>query len=200
VVRAARGFAWERRLDGVPLGPDPDRSALVPAVVARLRHAAARPTDRPVPRDELVEMIATNLGRAGLGCPALEAFPRDGVPTVEIDGRMAAHEWLATPLGVVKCDGFDHCADHFFPGCQDLAWDVAGVALELGPDVRDAALHALGDGALARRVPWYELAYAAFRLGYATLARDGAEGEELGRWEREVARWRGAAADWGAGQ
>ena len=51
-------------------------------------------------------------------------------PAVIIDGHLAPWEWLQTPRGVVKVDTAEHGDDHFQPGPQDIAWDVAGVLAE----------------------------------------------------------------------
>ena len=55
--------------------------------------------------------------------------PQEGV-VVAIDGRMLPHEWLETRMAIVKADALDHHDDHFFPGCQDIAWDIAGASVE----------------------------------------------------------------------
>lgn len=186
------GFLVVDRLDGVPLvHPSP---ALVDAICARLQAARAMPSDRPVPVDELLVMIETNYRESGLAVPrvARSGLLGDG-GTVAVDGRLAAHEWLSTATGLVKTDGVDHCDDHFFPGFQDLAWDVAGAGIELGSAVRSAVLARLGDRDLARRVPFYEVAYAAWRLGYTTLARDAVSGAERQRWDAELVRVTAAA-------
>jgi hypothetical protein len=96
---------------------------------------------------------------------------------VALDGRMLLHEWIRTPDGYLKTDAIDHHQDHFFPGCQDIAWDVAAAALELGLDGKPR--HELvtryrslsGDHTITSRIPAYAVFYLAFRLGYATLAR-----------------------------
>jgi hypothetical protein len=92
------------------------------------------------------------------------------------DARMQAHEWLRTSNGYVKTDAFDHYDDHFFPGCQDIAWDVAGAVYELDLDLsarrrlveRYRALS--GDRTVGSRLPQYAACYLAYRLGYTSLA------------------------------
>src|SRR5436853_406434 len=56
---------------------------------------------------------------------------------IVVDGRMNPHEWLGTADGrLLKTDGATHGDDHFFPGPTDIAWDIAGAAVEwnLHPD------------------------------------------------------------------
>jgi hypothetical protein len=61
--------------------------------------------------------------------PALEAKVR----RVHTDNRMRRHEWLALPDGrILKTDALDHSAAHDLVGCQDIAWDVVGAAVEWG--------------------------------------------------------------------
>jgi hypothetical protein len=89
---------------------------------------------------------------------------------------MLPHEWIRTSGGYLKTDAVHHHDDHFFPGCQDIAWDVAGTCLEfnLGPRERQQLIERYrllsGDSTIAARLPLHALTYLAFRLGYATLA------------------------------
>jgi hypothetical protein len=54
------------------------------------------------------------------------------VRRVETDNRLHAWEWLRTPDGrLLKTDALDHHAGHDLIGCQDIAWDIAGAAVEL---------------------------------------------------------------------
>src|SRR5207237_10293543 len=56
---------------------------------------------------------------------------------VVVDRRMKPHESLGTADGrLLKTDGATHGDDHFFPGPTDIAWDIAGAAVEwnLHPD------------------------------------------------------------------
>ena len=113
-------------------------------------------------------------GRAG----ALERYRAryEGARPVWLDGRMLPHEWLRTPAGYVKTDGVGHGDDHFFPGPQNTAWDVAAFSLEFRLDEPTTRAFAgavsarTGDAGLAGRLPFFVAAYAAFRLGYASLA------------------------------
>jgi hypothetical protein len=97
-------------------------------------------------------------------------------PAVALDARMAPHEWLLTPHGPVKTDSAEHADDHFYPGPADVAWDLAAAAEEWRLDASAARcliaryVRESGDATVARRLPFYRLAYLAFRLGYVTLA------------------------------
>jgi hypothetical protein len=98
---------------------------------------------------------------------------------------------------LLKVDALDHGHDHFFPGPQNPAWDLAAASLELG--LSDAGtrrmMHAYrrisGDTAAEARVPAYQLAYAAFRAGYASMAAETLAGTpDAGRFGRVLARYR----------
>src|SRR5262249_28757763 len=48
-----------------------------------------------------------------------------------VDGRMQPWEWISAGHGAfVKTDALDHGDNHFFPGPCDVAWDIAGIAVE----------------------------------------------------------------------
>jgi hypothetical protein len=111
---------------------------------------------------------------------------------VTIDGRLTAHEWIRTHADLVKADGVEHHDDHFFPGCQDAAWDVAGACVELCDDndaralLIDAYASRSGDASPRERLPYWELAYLAFRAGYTAVAASSlkgtADGTGMRRW------------------
>ncbi len=91
------------------------------------------------------------------------------------DGRMQPYKWRALDGGWIKLDASTHGDDHFFPGPTDIAWDLAGVCVEwqLSADCREFFLSKYrqisGDNP-APRLPEFEVAYAAFRLGWARMA------------------------------
>jgi hypothetical protein len=140
--------------------------------------------------DELAAMIETNGGEAGvpidtktLGSVALST----STERTSIDGRMMPHEWIETAAGFTKVDALDHHDDDFVPGCRDIAWDVAGTCVECDLDPRAAEYFvsiyrdASGDLDIARRLPFYEAAYTAYRLGYARMASEAIPDEEDAR-------------------
>lgn len=167
------------------------------------RYAACLTRTFPAAReshpDVLHRMIETNLREADgtLRVPPLAAFDRsvhDAAATA-VDGRMLAHEFVRTAGGVVKTDALDHAADHFFPGPQDIAWDLAAFEAEFRLDLQ-ASDHLLrrfaghtGDSSIGRRMPFYRLAYAAFQLGYAAMAAeslgDTGDGQRFARRRAE---------------
>jgi hypothetical protein len=160
----------------------------------------------PSPADagSIIAMIRTNV-RELLGADLL-SFASAAVrlqrvfeeaPASDIDGRMQAYEWVRTSAGLLKVDGLDHGHDHFFPGPQNPAWDLAAASLELGlsdAGVRwmvDAYRRICGDADAEARMPAYQLAYAAFRAGYASMAAEALAGTpEADRFALVLTRYR----------
>jgi hypothetical protein len=176
----ANGSLSLQFVDGQPCSQASQR--LIDAVAAHLSFLTTRfPATRSPGADAMIEMATTNV-RLGLGdhAPAfdLERYrpALDGAPCAAIDGRMLPHEWVETGRAFVKVDALDHHNDHFFPGTQDAGWDLAAAVFEFDLDrsERDrlvgAYAAASGDRDVAARLPFYAVAYPAFRLGYATLA------------------------------
>ena len=211
----AHGFLIQPFHEGRPgriEAPEELLAAMANYLAGVRRHCPARenPTD-------LLPMVETNVSE-GLGPAAATSARRrlavllpDVEPTA-LDARMFPHEWLRTAAGWQKADAYDHCDDHFYPGPQDIAWDLAGVCLEfrLSPDARRALLEgykmASGDRHIGRRLPGFAVAYLAFHLGYDTLAAEQLSGTGDGeRFQRRATRYRrllarelspGAEADW----
>jgi hypothetical protein len=212
----AHGFVVFPFLAGTPVSPQLTDPRLVDVVAAYLAHLCREQAAEPSVSDSsLRQMIAVNVAE-GLGDSWLEKIdsqlPSDAWTEhpVALDGRMLPHEWIRTASGFLKTDAMDHHDDHFFPGCQDIAWDVASAALELGLD--DGARHYLveryrvlsGDRSIASRLHTYAVSYLGYRLGYATLAAgvlgnspDGSRfGSEVRRYRRLLEREVSGA--WGA--
>jgi hypothetical protein len=135
-------------------------------------------------------MIEANLGTA----PAVDRPLLAARPAIAVDGRMLRHEWIETAADPMKTDALDHHADHFFPGRQDIAWDVAGLAIETGLDLGEALAVSLPDPDLPLLMPFYRTAYAAWRTGYCTLAAQSLpDGPDRRGFERLATRYRKAA-------
>jgi hypothetical protein len=182
--RTAHGFVLQSFVAGHPVAPGEGDAQLIEVIASYLAHLSrAHPSDPSVSDSSLREMIAVNVAE-GLRDSTLEqrALELPGGSwterPVELDGRMLAHEWIRTSAGYLKVDAMDHHDDHFFAGCQDIAWDLAAAAVELTLD-RTAEQHLVeryrtlsGDQTIAERLPLYSIAYLAFRLGYTRLAAD----------------------------
>ncbi len=98
------------------------------------------------------------------------------------DGRMQHYKWRALRQDHwIKLDASTHGDDHFFPGPTDIAWDLAGFCVEwqLDADYREFFLSEYrrlsGDNPVPR-LPQYEIAYAAFRLGWSRMAAASVSG------------------------
>jgi hypothetical protein len=92
------------------------------------------------------------------------------------DGRMNPHEWILRHSGqLIKTDGVDHGDNHFFPGPCDIAWDLAGVAVEwqLGCEASDFLVEEFRRRSgvdVSPDLPLYKLAYSVFRCGFCKMA------------------------------
>jgi len=92
------------------------------------------------------------------------------------DGRMNPYEWISNDSGrLIKTDGVDHGDNHFFPGPCDIAWDLAGAAIEwqLGSDASDFLVQQFRRRSgvdVSADLPGYKLAYSVFRLGFCKMA------------------------------
>jgi hypothetical protein len=195
------GYLSLERIEGTPTARA--TPALVDAVADHTAFLVRRfPDTRSPETSVLEEMIETNMRLAlGDAMSPMDLLPfrtaLANAPCAAIDGRMFRHEWIDTGSRHVKVDALDHHADHFFPGIQDAGWDLAaaGFELNLGPAAmaRLVARYVAGSGDrdIAARLPFYALAYPAFRIGYATLARQSTAGHpDQARFERVIAACR----------
>jgi hypothetical protein len=201
--KLAHGFMLRSFVPGTPVrrgGSDESLLDFVSSYMAHLyRHQASEPSTSEASIREMVQVnVEEALSNSGLDAQ-LSRLPRGGWTErpVALDGRMLAHEWIATPGGYLKVDAMDHHDDHFFPGCQDIAWDVVGACTEL--DLPQGARTYLidryrslsGDLSIRNRLHHFAVAYLAFRVGYVSLAADTLSGSDDGqRFERERRRYR----------
>jgi hypothetical protein len=127
----------------------------------------AFPARRSLDFDEMCEMIRVNTGRCAVEFMRREFEDREAT---EIDGRMMADRWVLTSRGLLKTDAIDQHASHFYPGCADIAWDLAGAIVELRMDAAtlvDRYRRESGDRVSPRLMNFYITAYRAFRRAHA---------------------------------
>lgn len=111
------------------------------------------------------------------------------------DNRLHAWEWIRTQDGWFKLDGLDHHASHDLVGCQDIAWDIAGAAVEGGLTLsqRDDLARKLS-GQIGRSIdPSFvaanEICYLGFQIGLWTMAQGRNNPTEAGRIETLLSRY-----------
>jgi hypothetical protein len=118
------------------------------------------------------------------------------------DGAMHPCEWILAANGrIIKTDGISHGDNHFFPGPCDIAWDLAGTAVEweLKADaieylVRQFQRHSGVE--VSKRLPAHILAYCVFRLGFCKMGLSTARGsKEEGRLYSAYRKYRNHAAE-----
>lgn len=157
----------------VPLGRVVDYLAL---------RAALPPLGSGAGLDALFDMAQYNIGqRCGVAAAervgeALGDAARFTPVPCCTDNRLHPWEWIKTGEGWLKLDGLDHHASHDLVGCQDIAWDIAGAAIELDLTAvqRDEMVKRLS-GTIGRRVDRdlvaaLELCYLGFQIGLWTMA------------------------------
>jgi hypothetical protein len=117
--------------------------------------------------------------------------------SVLTDGRMQPYEWIAASSGkLLKTDAISHGDNHFFPGPCDIAWDLAGAAIEwdLPPAQLQYLLNRFRQNSgidVSSRMSIYSLAYCTFRLGLCKMAESTVRGsEEEQRLERAYLYYR----------
>lgn len=215
------GFLIQRWLEGarpLPLAHGFGRAELLERVGAylgfRARHFVVREPGQGASLAQLLEMARYNTAQAAVGeeiAKILEGWaPWLGrisgeVQPVETDNKPHAWEWLVLPDGrLLKTDAVDHHAAHDLIGCQDVAWDVAGAAVELGLSggertmLAEHVARASGRPVSPALLDFYTPCYLAFQLGHHVMAasaleaRVPAEAERLRRAaERYVSLLRG---------
>jgi 2-keto-3-deoxy-L-rhamnonate aldolase RhmA len=105
---------------------------------------------------------------------------------------------------VIKTDSEFHGDDHFFPGPTDIAWDLAGLAIEW--EMEEESVEVLireyqrltGDDP-GRRFSSYLLAYSVFRFAYCKMGSQATAGtidEALLRQDYERYRRRASQHVW----
>jgi hypothetical protein len=205
VAGLCHGFLVERWIAATPLVVErldrAGRRRLVERVARYLGFRArelAAGHDRGGSLERLAEMVERNATLALGAPPVLRGSPAELAPRVhriEIDGRLHAWEWLVQGDGtLIKADALDHHAAHDLIGCQDVTWDLAGAAVELGLSAAEQQRLAAIAGETAGRAVDADLlafarpCYLAFQLGRHALAVT-AGGSEAARLETAVARY-----------
>lgn len=153
-------------------------------------------SDRP---EELRQMLEYNVHQEfGVDLFLPEGALRTQNPVL-VDGRMQPHEWISADR-IFKTDSVDHGDNHFFPGPCDIAWDLAGAAIEwqMTPDTIQIFLDLFQKFSgieASERLPIYMLAYSVFRLGFCKMAISTALDDDRDRLHRAFLRYRRLATE-----
>ncbi|NVB79050.1 MAG: hypothetical protein HOV81_11680 [Kofleriaceae bacterium] len=201
VAGLCHGFLVERWLDDArPLDARAiDRTYLIERAGAYLGMRARWVSSVGATSSTLIEMVRRNVSIAVDTSTAVRIagrlVPRPAV-AVEIDGKLQAWEWLVRGDGtLVKADAYDHHAAHDLIGCQDIAWDLVGAAIELGLDPNEQERLArrveeeAGRSLDRELVAFMRPCYLAFQLGRATLGAQSCAGAEALRLQGAAARY-----------
>lgn len=209
------GFLVER-WHGDAAHPDPGGEARTAFLAHLGRYLGFRAATFPAGPDSgaslpaLGEMAVYNAGQA-LGPETAERLGRrlSGLPDlaprlhrVATDNRLHAWEWLDVRGAILKTDALDHCSGHDLVGCQDVAWDVAGAAVEFGLRGTEVERLMTAVGAEAGRIVDPELVrllrpvYLAFQLGFHAMAAASAGEAERARLRRRSDLYAGELGSW----
>ncbi|WP_206524634.1 hypothetical protein [Devosia sp. 1566] len=198
IAGMCHGFLVQRWAEGSSLRQaQPERGWLLEQVGEYLSfRARAFPADAAgASLGELYEMARYNIGvvlgedaskRVSMALGAPEALA-DRVQPAHTDNRLHWWEWLVTPQGrLLKTDALDHDSAHDLVGCQDIAWDLAGAAVELELTAAERTSLAQKVAAAAGRpadlelLDAMELCYLGFQIGlwsFAAGSNGGADAE-----------------------
>ena len=170
------GFANYEVLQGIPLS----REHLTPSILNGIaQYCAFRASELHIAAaipDQLASMVSFNAQQQFGIDLRLQPDELATTRSVLADGHMQPHEWVATREGLLlKTDACTHGNDHFFPGPCDIAWDLAGAAIEwdLPTDAVEQLLsqfQTITGDRIADRFPAFALAYAVFRLAWCKMA------------------------------
>jgi hypothetical protein len=200
-IALRRGFLLERWVEGARLDPfGPERGEFLPHLGRYLGFRAANfpaKSEEGAGLEALREMAGFNAAAlcgekvADRVAAALAGLAELDVVPVHVDGRLQPWEWVRRPDGgFCKADALDHSCDHSLPGCQDIAWDIAGAAVELGlsgqevEDLRSAVARIGGRAVSSESVRVLGLCYAAFQGGSWLMAEEAALPPEQSRLRR----------------
>jgi hypothetical protein len=175
------GFLLERWEADAPLRREGlDRPALIAHLGRYLAfRAASFPADdeEGASLDDLGRMARTNLEELTGHSPDL-CVPNSAGRRVHIDGRLQPSEWLHWPDGsLLKTDALDHSCGHDLVGCQDIAWDLAGAAVEFGLSDAERRTLAAGVGRPVdpALIDFFDVCYPAFQAAAWAMAGETAQ-------------------------
>jgi hypothetical protein len=204
------GFAAMPWVEGVRLRASDADEEMVHALAHYISAGATKPldrTERVAAVGRLADVLFWN-AKKSFGSAAAEvarelcASVRVLLEEAEVrsyaDGRLAPCEFVRARAGTVfKTDNSGHVCDHTIVGKQSVLWDAAGAMVEWRLNERHA-------GALMRELrcvdallpdailQFYCAAYAAFRLGMASMCASTADESERPRLQRAADFYRSA--------
>ncbi|HWK64988.1 MAG TPA: hypothetical protein VNS34_08610 [Rhizobiaceae bacterium] len=192
------GFIVQRWVDGEAPSKVDDRTCLVAEMARYLAFRASRfETSLPGASLERLAQMASHNIECAIGPTAAARYApllRDGlrleskIRRIDSDNRLHAWEWVRRPGGqLIKADALDHSAGHDLIGAQDVAWDIAGAAVEHDLSRNETAELCLRVSEGCGRpvdpdlLAVFKVCYLAFQLGLWTTSAEAAVGAEQAR-------------------
>ena len=200
VCDAGDGFLSYTAIGGKCLGKDDVSPSLLEQIARYCSFRASEFTSAATHNSELGQMLEFNVQQEFRRDLKLEPGQLTGKTLLLADGRMQPYEWIASTEGkVLKTDAISHGDNHFFPGPCDIAWDLAGTAVEWDLDTQATEFllrkfHQFSGVPISQQFQDYMLAYCVFRLGFCKMATSTVAGSrEECRLESAYLHYRGKA-------
>jgi hypothetical protein len=196
-LRWFHGFVAFPWIDGTPLsiadGCDPEIVRQIGQHIAAISKPPLSPSDQLESVERIRHMLYWNTQEA-FGNGMANNFS-DPIPCPAYgDGRLAPHEWIRSRTGqITKVDAMGHNSDHTIVGRQPIYWDIAGAMVEWqlhSPQLLLASLEECGIVLKPDVLKTYQMAYAAFRMGQASLCAQAGDADEAGRAQEAFGNYR----------
>jgi hypothetical protein len=176
------GFLAYRMIDGKHLRNQDVSTSVLEQISHYCAFRVSEFSVREFCRSELETMLTFNVQQEFGRELKLNPEQLGGANPVLVDGRMQAFEWVASSTDqFLKTDAISHGDNHFFPGPCDIAWDLAGAAVEwqLSPEALEFLVNKfrqISGVDVSRQLSLYVLTYCVFRLGFCKMARSTVRG------------------------
>ena len=168
------GFGRHQRIEGRAGRPQDLTSPLLARMAEYCAWRAREFAAMDAEPSELETMARVNFEREFGFEPSDLSLPL--VRPAICDNQMMPHAWLNATSGAwLKLDAAARGDDHFFPGPCDIAWDLAGIAVEWSLSEEDrcfllARYRACSGEDASDRLAAYEMAYTTFRMAWSRMA------------------------------
>lgn len=142
--------------------------------------------------DELFEMILENI-KETMGeewCATINEHHDSFINHIRkeasyIDRNIHPYEWIKSSERFYKTDAAEHSHDQRFPGCQNIAWDIAGFLIDF--QLKEEEINYFLSffkkerfPNLVNDLPYYYIAYLSYRIGYLSIKSDIYKNSEYG--------------------
>lgn len=176
VCDAGDGFLSYTAAEGRHLRKQDVSPSLLEQIARYCSFRASEFTCTAIHNSELGHMLEFNVQQEFGRDLKLESGQLTTATPLLADGRMQPYEWIESREGkLLKSDAISHGDNHFFPGPCDIAWDLAGTAVEWDLDAEATEFlrgkfRQFSGVPISQQFEDYMLAYCVFRLGFCKMA------------------------------